>query len=46
MWTVKNFKSVSAKKAFIERNKHRYQIVELFVANGYAVEYKPLRGSL
>ena len=43
MWTVKKFKSDSAKKSFMDRNKHRYQMVELFVANAYAVEYKPLK---
>ena len=40
MWTVKKFKTQSLLNQFIENNKHRYQIVTIYINNGYAVEYK------
>ena len=43
MWATKHFKSHAAQEAWIARNSGRYQIVRLFVNNGYAVEYKTLR---
>lgn len=43
MWETKTFKTAAAKKAWIERNTRRYQIVEIVVANAYGVEFKPLR---
>ena len=43
MWTIKKFKTAKAKQLFIENNKHRLQIVEILINNGYAIEYKPLR---
>ncbi len=43
MWQVRNFKTFAALKAWIAKNEDRYQIVRLFVNNGYAVEYRKLR---
>jgi hypothetical protein len=43
MWKIKRFTSFCDQLDWINRNDRRYQIVELFVNNGYAVEYKPLR---
>lgn len=43
MWKIKRFKSFSDLLDWNNRNYRRYQIVELFVHNGYAVEYKLLR---
>lgn len=45
MWEVKNFKTLEAQKVWIARNEHKYQIIVLFVNNGYAVEYKKLRSA-
>ena len=43
MWTVKKFKTFEAQTAWILANSGRFAINALFVNNGYAVEYKPLR---
>ncbi len=43
MWTIKRFKSVDAQRQWIDRNSGRYQITVLFVNNGWAVEFRPLR---
>jgi hypothetical protein len=43
MWTLKRFKSFAEQLDWIIKNEHRYQINELLINNGYAVEYKPLR---
>ncbi len=43
MWSIKRFKTFAAQAQWTESNGHRYQIVPLFVNNGYAVEYKKLR---
>ena len=43
MWEVKYFKTFSAQESWIEKNDYRFQIVRLFVNNGYAVEYRKLR---
>jgi len=43
MWKFKRFSSFSDQVDWINRNDHRYQITVLYVANGYAVEYKKLR---
>ena len=44
MWTQKTWKLEQLKeyRAWIEANRHKYRIVELFVNNGWAVEYKKL----
>jgi len=43
MWKIKHFKYFSDQVDWINANQHRYVISQLFVNNGYAVEYKPLR---
>lgn len=41
-WKVKNFKSFEAQHRWISKNKGKYQIVIIYVNNGFAVEYKLL----
>jgi hypothetical protein len=43
MWTIKRFKTSHAMANWIGANQHRFQIVPLYVNNGYAVEFKKLR---
>lgn len=43
MWQLKEFKSEIDMSAWIEKNKARYQITEVFINNGYCVEYKPFK---
>ena len=42
MWTTKRFRDFASQVEWIRKNRDRYQITPLFVANGYAVEYKLL----
>ncbi len=42
MWNVKHFKTFAAQSKWIAANEHRYQIVRIFVNNGYAVEWRKL----
>ncbi len=43
MWTIKCFKTAHEQANWIGANQHRFQIVPLFVNNGFAVEFKKLR---
>jgi CHASE1-domain containing sensor protein len=43
MWIVKKFKSQEKMNAWIVKNEHKVQYTILYVNNGYALEYKPLR---
>ena len=43
MWEIKKFKNADALARWREANGHRYQIVEIFVNNGYALEVRKLR---
>jgi hypothetical protein len=43
MWTVKTFKTLAAMRAWIDRNAYRVEFREVFINNGYAVDYRPLR---
>jgi len=43
MWTKKYFKTLAEFRKWIEKNSHKYQIDIIFVNNGMAVEYRPLR---
>ena len=43
MWSVKKFKSAHDQANWIGANQHRFQIVVMYINNGYAVEYKKLR---
>lgn len=39
---IKEFKTKEAFKSFLERNKNKYQMQEVFINNAYGIEYKPL----
>ena len=43
MWKVKAFKTRAAMDRFIMRNLGHIQYVEVFVNNGFAIEYRKLR---
>lgn len=43
MWRVRKFQSFAAQERWRTANAHRYQIVVIYINNGYAVEYRPLR---
>ena len=43
LWTIKVFRSVEAMKRWVKANDGRMQWHELFVHNGWAVEYRSLR---
>ena len=42
MWQVKKFNTRKDMLKWCENNSHRYQIEQIFVNNGYAVEYRQL----
>lgn len=43
MWQIKTFKTRESMDRWIAKNAQRVQYVEIFVNNGYAVEYRKLR---
>jgi hypothetical protein len=43
VWESKTFKTRESLQKWIDRNSHKYQWHELFVQNGYGVEFKKLR---
>jgi hypothetical protein len=43
MWIQKEFKTQKAMDIFIEKNKNRIQYSEVFINNGYCIEYRFLR---
>ena len=42
MWQNKTFKTHEAIQKFIDKNKNRIQYQEVFINNGYAIEYRKL----
>lgn len=42
MWKIKEFKTRQQFENFWNRNKSKYQMVEVFINNAYGIEYKPL----
>lgn len=42
MWKIKEFKTRQQFESFWNRNKGKYQMVEVFINNAYGIEYKPL----
>ena len=42
-WKIKTFKSKESMSKWLAKNEHKIQWVEVFVNNGYAVEYRRLR---
>lgn len=43
MWIIKTFKTRQAMEKFIELHRGRIQWNEIFINNGYAIEYRKLR---
>lgn len=43
MWKIKTFKTREKLLDFISKNKNKIQWQELFINNGYAIEYRKLR---
>jgi hypothetical protein len=43
MWQIKTFKTQAELSRWCQRNYGKYQFVDLFINNGYGVEYRPLR---
>lgn len=43
MWETKKWGTRPEMLAWIAKHQHKFQIVEIFIHNRYAVEYKPLR---
>jgi hypothetical protein len=43
MWEVKTFKSRAAMNRWIEKNGSRYQYVEVYINNGWALDVRRLR---
>lgn len=41
-WSTKTFKSFAAMSEWMDKNKSKYQMRQIFINNGYAVEYKDL----
>jgi hypothetical protein len=42
MWQAKTFKTHEAMEAFIQKHKSKIQYQEVFINNGYAIEYRKL----
>ena len=43
MWQIKTFKTREAMLLWIARNESRMQWNQIYINNGYAVEYRKLR---
>lgn len=43
MWQVKVFKTKDDMNKWIEKHKNSYQWYEIFINNGYGIEYRKLR---
>ena len=43
MWEIMEFKTRTQMLKFIEKNRNRIQWEEIFIDNGYAIEYRKLR---
>ena len=43
MWIYKEFKTYTEKQRWIIDNEHKYQIDNVFIENGYCVEYRKLK---
>lgn len=43
MWEVKKFKTQQTLDKWRETHGHKYQITEIFINNGYALEVRRLR---
>ena len=43
MWKIKEFKTFEAIKEWLFINQSKIQYEVMYILNGYAVEYRPLR---
>jgi hypothetical protein len=43
MWITKEFKTKEKMGSFLKKNQGKIQVVEVFVNNGYCIEYRKLR---
>lgn len=43
MWQIKTFKTKNEMRNWIDKNRGKFQIVEIFVNNAYGIEYRKLR---
>jgi hypothetical protein len=43
MWTIKTFKTYESMHQWLEKNSNKIQYTELFINNGYGLEYRKLR---
>lgn len=43
MWIIRGFRTKENMQKFIEKNRGKIQYVEIFVHNGYCIEYRKLR---
>ena len=43
MWQTKEFKNYESMNNWVTANSHKYQIEEIFINNGYSVEYRKLK---
>jgi len=43
MWNTREFETREQMQAFMYRNRNRHQMTEIFINNGYCVEFKPLK---
>ena len=43
MWKIKEFKTFEAMKKWLSINQSKIQYEVMYILNGYAVEYRPLR---
>jgi len=43
MWIIKEFKTRKQMEQFINKNSSRIQWEEVFINNGFAIEYRKLR---
>jgi hypothetical protein len=43
MWQIKTFDTLAAMRAWIAKNEGRIQWREVFIENGYGVEWRKLR---
>lgn len=43
MWELKTFKNYDNMIKFINKNKNKIQYNEIFINNGYCIEYKKLK---
>ena len=41
-WQIKTFKTKEKMENFINKNKNKMQYNEIFINNGYGIEYKKL----